>query len=150
MRPGDRWDGFRGRLSLPMLRLVAPDLLEREIFTCGPAPYMAAVRAMLHDAGFDMARYHQESFDFAELAAEQPGVPATVAQLETKPFTVSFSRTRRELQCGTDTFVLDAARAAGMRLPSSCTKGMCGTCKSRADLRHGRDAPPGRHPPARD
>jgi UDP-N-acetylmuramyl pentapeptide synthase len=24
-----------------------------------------------------------------------------------------------------------AARAAGMRLPASCTKGLCGTCKSR-------------------
>ncbi len=129
--PGERWGGLRGRLSLPMLRQVAPDLLEREIFTCGPAPYMAAVHAMLRDAGFDMAHYHQESFDFAELAAEQPAVPATVADLETRPFTVSFSRTQRALQVGADTFVLDAARAAGMRLPCSCTKGMCGTCKSR-------------------
>jgi ferredoxin len=37
--------------------------------------------------------------------------------------------------------VLSAAKAAGMRLPSSCTKGLCGTCKSRlvsgkVDMKH--------------
>ena len=35
------------------------------------------------------------------------------------------------MECGADSFVLGAAKAAGMRLPSSCTKGLCGTCKSR-------------------
>ena len=35
------------------------------------------------------------------------------------------------MECGADSFVLAAAKAAGMRLPSSCTKGLCGTCKSR-------------------
>ncbi len=37
--------------------------------------------------------------------------------------------------------MLDAARAAGLKLPSSCTKGMCGTCKcrlvsGRVDMHH--------------
>jgi ferredoxin len=37
--------------------------------------------------------------------------------------------------------ILETARAEGMRLPSSCTKGMCGTCKSRlvsgrVDMQH--------------
>jgi ferredoxin len=45
------------------------------------------------------------------------------------------------VECGADTFVLSAAKAAGMRLPSSCTKGLCGTCKSRlvsgkVDMKH--------------
>ncbi len=62
------WPALTGRLSLPMLRLIAADTLEREIFCCGPTPFMAGVRAMLGEAGFDMARYHQESFDFAELS----------------------------------------------------------------------------------
>jgi ferredoxin len=33
--------------------------------------------------------------------------------------------------CSPDTTVLAAARAAGLRLPSACGKGVCGTCKSR-------------------
>ncbi len=80
--PGESWDGFRGRLSLPMLRQIAPDVLEREVFTCGPGPYMAAVRAMLGEAGFDMAHYHEESFDFAELARSEPEIPEEIAALE--------------------------------------------------------------------
>ena len=139
--PGEAWQGFRGRLSLPMLRLIAPDLPEREMFCCGPAPYMAAVRAMLAEAGFPMARYHEESFDFATLAAAEPQVAAEVLESEPAAFRVEFTRSRRTIECGPGTFVLDAARAAGLKLPSSCTKGMCGTCKSRlvsgkVDMQH--------------
>ncbi len=139
--PGEAWTGYRGRLSLPMLRLIAPDLLEREVFCCGPAPYMAAVRAMLAEAGHDAARYHEESFDFAALAAAEPEVAAEVLAAEPMGFQVEFTRSKRSVECGPGTFVLDAARAAGLRLPSSCTKGMCGTCKCRlvsgkVDMQH--------------
>ena len=34
----------------------------REVFCCGPEPYMQAVRNVLQAAGFDMRRYHEESF----------------------------------------------------------------------------------------
>jgi len=126
---GERWGGYRGRLSAPMLRLIAPDLLERTVFTCGPAPYMAAVRAMLDAEGFDAARYHEESFDFAALAGEPEAEPAADAALAT--YQVEFTRSQRSITCDANTTVLAAARAAGMRLPSSCTRGLCGTCKSK-------------------
>ncbi len=139
--PGGAWGGFRGRLSLPMLRLIAPDLLEREVFTCGPSPYMAAVRAMLGESGFDMARYHQESFDFAELAGAEPELPAAIEALEAGAFKVEFTKSRRNIHCAPGSTILEAARNAGLRLPSSCTKGLCGTCKSRllsgaVDMKH--------------
>ena len=70
---GERWPGLQGRLSLKMLEVVAPDYLGREAFVCGPDGYMDAARAMLAGAGFDMARYHQESFEFARLAADAAG-----------------------------------------------------------------------------
>lgn len=128
--PGEPWHGLRGRLSLPMLRLLAPDFADRAIFTCGPAPYMAAVRAMLREAGFDMARYHEESFDFATLNAA--GVmEAVVPAAPSAGFRVTLSTSGRDIVCDADTTILDAALAAGLRLPSSCTKGLCGTCKSR-------------------
>ncbi|WP_088348906.1 MULTISPECIES: hybrid-cluster NAD(P)-dependent oxidoreductase [Rhodomicrobium] len=136
------WPGFTGRLSLPMLRLIAPDFLEREIFCCGPAPFMAAVRAMLGEAGFAMSRYSQESFDFAELApAEQAEVSETVAAHHGDSFRVEFAKSGRIIECAPDTTILAAAKAAGLRLPSSCTRGLCGTCKSRIlsgtlDMRH--------------
>ena len=127
----ETWPGYRGRLSLPMLRLMAPDLLERDVFCCGPAPFMAAVRAMLDEAGYDRARYHEESFDFATLAGPEPEVAADIMAAEAPAFSVRFERAGRTVSCPATMTVLEAARLAGLRLPSSCTRGMCGTCKSR-------------------
>lgn len=128
----NQWSGFVGRLSLPMLQLIAPDFLEREVFCCGPSPYMTAVRAILGDAGYDMSRYHQESFNFAELALADPAAAeAAAAPIRASGgFRVSFAQSGQMIECDADTTVLAAARAAGLRLPSSCTRGMCGTCKS--------------------
>jgi glycine betaine monooxygenase B len=137
--PGERWAGFSGRVSPPLLRLVAPDFLEREVMVCGPAPFMAAVRGILAGAEFDMARHHEESFDFASLPGDAAG--EEVVAPATRAFTVEFRKSGRSVECGANSFVLAAAKAGGMRLPSSCTKGLCGTCKSRlvsgqVDMRH--------------
>jgi glycine betaine monooxygenase B len=156
-RVGERtnWPGVTGFLTLPLLKLIAPDFLEREIFTCGPAPYMKAVRDLLVEGGFDATHYHEESFSFetiAEVAAQlttahvadalQSGEtfsearehaigfdPAPAfAPVETT-FKVSFAKSNREIECGSAQHVLDAAKKSGVRLPASCTQGMCGTCK---------------------
>ena len=129
---GEAWSGFKGRLSLSMLELAVPDFREREAFVCGPSPYMAAVREMLRGAGYDMARYHEESFNFEELPlAEQEAVIEAEEAAAEKVYRVEFAKTRRVIECPEGTTVLEAARRAGMRLPSSCTKGVCGTCKSK-------------------
>jgi glycine betaine catabolism B len=131
------WTGFTGRISLPMLHMMAPDFMEREVFVCGPSPFMAAVRGFLRDGGFDMARYHQESFNFEELSAEtragtaktpSPPEPGTGAVAR---FRVEFAKLGRAIECPADTSILDAALAADIRLPFSCSQGICGTCKSR-------------------
>ena len=76
---GVAWDGLRGRLTPGLLQAIVPDLLTRDVFCCGPAPYMAAVRAMLDAAGVDRARYHEESFDFA--TPEAPPAPDSLETL---------------------------------------------------------------------
>lgn len=141
------WHGVTGFLSLPLLKLVAPDFMEREIFTCGPAPYMKAVRELLAEAGFDRSRYHEESFSFETLAqgeapADAPaGEDAAARGAQVRQYTIAFAKSHREIACGADQHVLDAARRAGVRLPASCTQGMCGTCKvklvsGQVDMKH--------------
>ena len=46
-------------------------------------------------------------------------------------FTIAFSRSEKTVTCAADGFVLDAALAAGVKLPFVCRRGICGTCKSR-------------------
>ncbi|MBI3900176.1 MAG: hybrid-cluster NAD(P)-dependent oxidoreductase [Gammaproteobacteria bacterium] len=124
------WSGYTGYLSPASLQLIAPDFREREVFTCGPGPFMKAVKEMLAQSEFDLSHYHQESFSFEEAAstnAEPPAVPAaTAAQAQ---FTIDFAKSRRTVNCDSQTNILDAARANGLRLPASCAQGMCGTCK---------------------
>jgi ferredoxin len=105
---------------------------------------MAAVRRVLADTGYDMAGYHEESFDFDSLpASEQAAVVEQVEDLlesgadepstvntAVSTYSVEFVRSGRTITCPADQFVLDAALAAGMRPASSCSQGMCGTCKS--------------------
>jgi ferredoxin-NADP reductase len=138
--PAGPWGGHRGRLTLEMLRQIAPDFRQREIFTCGPAGYMAAVRDMLSTAGVARDRYHEESFTF-----EAPPSPASMTgseeATEGRVFTVEFTRSRRTLTCDADTSLLQAASRAGLTLPASCARGMCGTCKTTllagsVDMRH--------------
>ncbi|MBB3951808.1 hybrid-cluster NAD(P)-dependent oxidoreductase [Aureimonas jatrophae] len=132
--PGVGWGGYRGRLTLPMLESIAPDWREREVFVCGPAPFMRAVSQMLAGAGFTMAHHHEESFDFAELTGtEKTEAVEAEADLkaEARTFRIEFAKTRRQVDCPEDVTILEAARRAGIRLPASCTKGLCGTCKSK-------------------
>lgn len=134
----ERWDGPRGRVTLSLLQALAPDLREREVFVCGPAGYMAAMRDLLADAGADPARCHEESFALAGTSAPVP--PAGEGGTGTG-VAVRFARTGRTVDCPPGTTLLQAGLAAGVPLPSSCGEGLCGTCKStllegEVDMRH--------------
>lgn len=137
--PGETWTGPRGRLSAALLATAVPDLLEREVFTCGPEPYMRAVRGLLEAAGVDPARCHEESFELAG-APLPPARPPAGA--EGTGHAVEFRRSGRMVRCDPGSTLLEAALRAGVNLPFSCGEGMCGTCKSTllqgtVDMQHG-------------
>lgn len=133
--PDVRWTGLRGRLSLGHLLRAAPDLLDREVLTCGPPPFMAAVRQHLAAIAADPARSHEESFLLGSPGGpDRPGPGAAT-------HTVTFRRSGRAIECDAGTTVLAAAARAGLTLASSCGEGVCGTCKvtllaGRVDMRH--------------
>lgn len=72
----DRWHGLTGRIDMARLKFLVRDYRQREIFCCGPEPFMAGVRLMLEDAGFDMRHYHEESFGAPSKAQAQPQTKA--------------------------------------------------------------------------
>ena len=112
------------RLDAEMLSRVVPDLADRTVLCCGPQGFMEMVRAAAADAGVAPERYGEESFDFSSPEAQiTPGTDAPVR-------TVTFARTGRTFDCAETTSILVAVRAAGLPLPSSCARGMCGTCKT--------------------
>lgn len=124
------WSGPVGRLTLEILRQSVPDFLEREVFTCGPKGYMDAVQALLVGAGFDMDHYHQESFDLGEPSSPVvvPVDPPLVASVDA--FTITLAKSGKTFQMSGDDTILSAAKRAGAVVPSSCSQGICGTCKT--------------------
>ena len=132
---GESWAGYRGYLNKPMLEMIAPDYLEREIFCCGPTPYMAAVKRLLEVSGYDMRRYHEEAFgptppeiraEVKELAAEAADAPEVpVAELNQ----VEFVSTGKSIRVAPGETVHAAAAKLGLHIPKACGMGICGTCK---------------------
>lgn len=131
--PGSAYAGHLGRMDAPRLAHIAPDFLQRDIYTCGPAPFMAAIRALLSGTGFEMSRYREESFSFGSASHESSAAshPSDSVGENLSVHKIQLQRTGKEFDCRADQTILQAAVAAGLRLPFSCTSGACGTCKSK-------------------
>lgn len=127
---GSSYAGHLGRMNAARLAHIAPDFMQRAVYTCGPAPFMGAVRTLLERAGFDMARYSEESFSFEETVAPAPAAEINAPASGTAVHTITLKKTAQTFSCTEDQTILQAATAAGVRLPSSCSSGACGTCKS--------------------
>ncbi len=133
---GDTWCGFTGYLTDAVLKLIAPDFMQREIFCCGPAAYMNAVKALLKRHGFGMQAYHEESFSstpekamdhavaHAEQAAHELENLAAVDQ-----YRVQFTSNGKHAQILPGETVHAAAAKIGLHIPKACGMGICGTCK---------------------
>lgn len=129
--PYSVWTGYQGQLNQLILSLVAPDYLEREVFCCGPEPFMQAVRTALAGLGFDMEHYHQESFHApAATEADRPPIDDVVPDEEARA-EVRFALSGITKKCQETDTILATARYAGLTIPSGCTFGVCGTCKVR-------------------
>ncbi len=89
------------------------------VYCCGPRPLLEAVRDMT--GHWTPARIHFESFVDAA-AARRP---------EDRAFTVRLARSGDSFEVAPGVSILEAARARGHEIPSSCESGTCGTCKTR-------------------
>lgn len=147
---GQAWNGPVCFFSESVVRMWAPDYVEREVFVCGPPGYMDMVRGTLERMGHPPHRYHQESFGgapapAAKLAAAPPPppvsapvkkpataqgpAPAAATVVASAAVEVVFVSSGKTIQVGPEDFLLDAAEANGIALNNSCRAGSCGTCK---------------------
>lgn len=127
----DVWTGYKGRINSLMLELIAPDYRGREVFCCGPAVFMQAVRDILNASGFDMAHYHEESFAApVETESEVLASAGDVIPEEGKGARVVFRASGLEAACTETDTILQVAKGLGLNIPSACQFGVCGTCKT--------------------
>jgi ferredoxin-NADP reductase len=120
--PASGWSGRLGRLEPRLLLELCPDVRQRSVYLCGPVGFMEATRAMLQGMGFDMGRFHQESFGGVARAAPAPSQGKIAARVE-------FSGSKKSVACHNTDYLLDLALEAGVPAAYSCRAGQCGTCK---------------------
>jgi len=88
------------------------------LYCCGPRPLMQAVRDMT--GHWSSAAIHFEAFSEAE--KQKP---------DDKPFIVKLARSGESFEVPVGTTILEALRAKGHEVPSSCESGTCGTCRTK-------------------
>lgn len=130
--PFKPWTGYLGRFNQLILGLVAPDYLEREVFCCGPEPFMQVVREALSILGYNMDHYHQESFHAPDGPVHEALYDAreddTLLQEDAKA-EITFGLSGKSVLSSETETILTAARDADVAIPTGCTFGVCGTCK---------------------
>ncbi len=87
------------------------------IYCCGPRGLMDAVADM--SGHWPSGAVHFESF----------GVDAS-AYAANSPFTVRLQKSGSTVPVSAEQSILEALRGAGIRVPSSCESGTCGSCKT--------------------
>ena len=101
---------------------LKPVLAERRnrehLYCCGPTPLMHAVRDMT--GHWTPTSVHFEAF--AEPEKIKPN---------DKPFRVKLAKAGDEFEVPVGVTVMEAMRARGHEVPSSCETGTCGTCKTK-------------------
>jgi len=116
------------------LTSVVPAATIDHAFICGPFQMNDEAEAALLAAGVPEDRIHIERFGLAPQAQQVGAVihEAKPGDAETAKITIIRDGLKREISFTKDQpSILDAASAAGLEVPFSCTSGVCGTCRAK-------------------
>jgi phthalate 4,5-dioxygenase reductase subunit len=89
------------------------------VYCCGPRPLMDEVRVMT-------GHWPESAIHFEDFASDVSAVKP-----DDRAFTVRNARTGEIVEVPADATILEALRATGSRVPSSCESGTCGSCRTR-------------------
>jgi ferredoxin-NADP reductase len=137
-QPGltENWLGRRGRINSTTLSDMVPDLNDRVIFCCGPDGFMQQVKQCLQALDFDMANYHDETFDpggkkKAKLLSVEPigSVTVTTSEAAVGPYSLTLKKANKRFIVESDEGLLERLEAEGIDIQFGCRVGNCGSCQ---------------------
>ncbi len=127
-----RIDADKLRQLLPLV--AAPGAIDR-VYLCGPGDLIKTAREALLAAGVPRERILFEYFRAGPEAAQRKPPPARATEADEATagaaVTVVVDGTRHAFRVPAGGLVVDAAVAAGVRVPYSCKGGMCCTCRAK-------------------
>lgn len=123
---GEGWAS--GRLEQALLSALCPDLAGRTVFCCGPDRFMDAARHVAGELGVPSARWHEESFGATPAPVPAAAPIAPPPETAGEGMQIAFTRSGRKAAVLPGQTVLEAAEGCGLRIPTACRQGLCGTC----------------------
>lgn len=116
-------DDEHGPVMADQIEALATEAADADFYVCGPAPFMDIVEKALISAGVPGDRLHLERFTVGS-TVDSP----TAAESVTEEVTIELDRRTVTVPYRAGNTLLQTARMAGLRAPSSCETGSCGTC----------------------
>ncbi|WP_439606025.1 PDR/VanB family oxidoreductase [Hydrogenophaga sp.] len=104
--------------ALPVAQLMADAPRDADVYCCGPAPLMEAVRDSASPV--PVASRHFEWFS----------APASDSLSSTDGFWIDLRRSGQSLQVPPELSILEVLEKHGHEVPFSCREGVCGTCET--------------------
>lgn len=119
-------DDDSGVVTASVVESFVADADAADVYICGPGPFMDTVETAVLAAGVSPDRVHLERFSIEPVCED---VAAVSEQTERVVIELDRKTTTAEYRVGNT--LLQTARIAGLRAPSSCETGSCGTCMAR-------------------
>jgi 3-ketosteroid 9alpha-monooxygenase subunit B len=101
---------------------------EADYYICGPGPFMDTVEDTVLKSGVPQERLHLERFSVEPIPAD-----AADGSEQTEEVVIELDRKTITTPYRAGNTLLQTARIAGLRAPSSCETGSCGTCMARIE-----------------
>ncbi|WP_221796193.1 PDR/VanB family oxidoreductase [Oceanobacter mangrovi] len=102
-------------------RVLSKPGMTTHLYACGPIGYMDFIWEEAQALGWANSQLHREYFDAPEPQAES----------DETPFRVRLNQSGAEYDIPADQSVAEVLMAAGVDIPLSCEKGICGSCLTR-------------------
>jgi ferredoxin-NADP reductase len=121
------FDDESGVVNAATVESVLDVTTDADYYICGPGPFMDTAEQTILASGVPRTRLHLERFEVAPpptdaVAASSEVTEKIIIELDRKTTTAAYRQGNTLLQ---------TARMAGLRAPSSCETGSCGTCMAR-------------------
>ncbi|MBB4904074.1 2Fe-2S iron-sulfur cluster-binding protein [Actinophytocola algeriensis] len=124
-------ESVQGLPTAAALTELARPYSGHEVFICGPAPYMTAVRSALSTLDVPRTRVHLERFKSLGANPFEKAAPVTTGSARTAAVKVTLDGTEHQFDWPADTKLLDLLLDRGLDAPYSCREGACSACACR-------------------
>jgi ferredoxin-NADP reductase len=130
----ENWLGRRGRINKNLLEDLVGDLKDRVVFCCGPEGFMENVKSCLEALDFDMANYHDESFDPGGKKKAKNNEAKKIEVVKDKKetlgvYNLTFEKTGKTVSIESNENLLEKIESEGIAIESACRAGNCGCCQ---------------------